>query len=93
MLAEEWQLGDVLVRLLVLLFWVFAAWIFISAFADLFKRRDMSGGGKAAWVLLIVIFPVFGSLIYIATRKQPGEFDADAERVEAMGRHLGGKTV
>jgi predicted membrane channel-forming protein YqfA (hemolysin III family) len=93
MLAEEWQLGDVLVRLLVLLFWVVAAWIFISVFADLFRRRDISGPSKAGWLVLIFLFPVIGAIVYVMTKPQPGRFDPDAEREESLSRHIPGKTV
>lgn len=82
MLAEEWELGDVLVRLLVLLFWVVAAWLFISVFADLFRRRDLSGGAKAGWLLLIFVVPVIGAIAYIMTRPQD-RFDPTDEREAA----------
>lgn len=93
MLAEEWQLGDVLIRLLVLLFWGVAAWIFISVFADLFRRRDLSGAAKAGRLLLIFVLPVIGAVIYVMTRPQPDRFDPDSERDETLSRHLPGKPV
>jgi hypothetical protein len=62
--------------MLAFLFWVMAIWIFIAVFADIFRRRDMGGGAKAAWVLLIVIVPFFGALIYLIAR--PSIADADA---------------
>ena len=43
-------------------------WIFISIFADIFRRNDLSGGWKAIWILVIFIIPFFGALIYIVTR-------------------------
>ncbi len=57
------------------LFWVMpffalgVAWIvlLIKVFADLF-RSDMSGGLKALWVLLLVLLPFLGVLIYLVGR-------------------------
>jgi hypothetical protein len=58
-------------------FWValIAALIYIPlimlwAFSliDIFTRRDLSGWGKAAWVLAIFVLPLIGTLIYIITR-------------------------
>jgi hypothetical protein len=39
-------------------------WMFIATFADIFKRQDMSGWGKAGWILLIFWVPLLGILIY-----------------------------
>jgi hypothetical protein len=35
---------------------------------DVFTRRDLSGFGKAAWLLAIVILPLLGTLIYLIFR-------------------------
>jgi hypothetical protein len=67
MLATFGQ-GDLLWSMLVFFFWFMAIWIFITVFADIFRRRDISGGAKAGWILLIFIVPFFGALIYIAMR-------------------------
>ena len=49
-------------------FWVFVIWIFIWVFADIFRRRDLSGLGKAGWILFVFILPIIGALIYVGTR-------------------------
>jgi hypothetical protein len=43
-------------------------WIFISIFADIFRRHDLSGGWKAIWIIVIVLIPFIGALVYIITR-------------------------
>jgi hypothetical protein len=68
MLATEWGLGSVLWTMLVFFFWFMAIWIFITVFADIFRRNDLGGGAKAGWILLIFILPFLGALIYVATR-------------------------
>ena len=47
-------------------FFLFIAWIWlmISIFSDVF-RRDMSGLGKAGWILFIIVLPFLGALIYL----------------------------
>lgn len=40
----------------------------VSIFADLFRDRALSGWAKAGWVLLLVVFPLLGILIYIIAR-------------------------
>jgi hypothetical protein len=54
------------------LFWtmfmifIFFAWIWllIMIFADIF-RSDISGVGKAVWVIFVIIVPVLGVLVYL----------------------------
>ncbi len=41
-------------------------WVF--ALADLFRRDDLSGLGKALWAIAIVLLPLLGMLIYFITR-------------------------
>ena len=67
-MLATWGLGDVLWSMLVFFFWFMAIWIFITVFADIFRRHDIGGGAKAGWILLIFIVPFFGALIYIAMR-------------------------
>jgi hypothetical protein len=43
-------------------------WVAISVVTDVFRSKDLSGGAKAAWVLLIVLVPLFGVLIYLVAR-------------------------
>ena len=43
-------------------------WMFIQVFADIFRRRDLSGAGKAGWILLLVVLPFLGVLIYMIMR-------------------------
>jgi membrane protease subunit (stomatin/prohibitin family) len=34
-------------------------------FADLFSRHDISGWGKGAWIVFVIILPYLGVLIYL----------------------------
>jgi hypothetical protein len=90
-LATEWSLGDVLWAMLVFFFWFMAIWIFIGVFADIFRRRDLSGWGKAGWVLLIFIVPFLGALIYLIARPRMTAQDReDMERMQEAQRRLSG---
>ncbi len=59
---------DVAWSMVVLFFWFMFIWIFITLFADIFRRNDMSGASKAIWLVLLVVLPFLGSLIYILMR-------------------------
>jgi len=59
---------DVVWAMVVFFFWFTFIWIFIALFADIFRRDDLSGWAKAGWILLLVILPFIGALIYIIAR-------------------------
>ncbi len=43
-------------------------WLLISLFADIFRSDDLSGWGKAGWVLFMIVLPFLGALIYLIVR-------------------------
>jgi hypothetical protein len=43
-------------------------WLLISLFADIFRSDDLSGVGKAGWVIFMVVLPWLGALIYLIAR-------------------------
>jgi hypothetical protein len=53
-------------------FWFFvliaAFSIWIWAFFDVFKDHTLGGGAKAGWVVLLIILPAVGVLIYLIVR-------------------------
>jgi hypothetical protein len=40
-------------------------WLAITVFADLFRRHDISGWIKAAWVIAVIVFPYIAVLAYL----------------------------
>jgi hypothetical protein len=63
--ASSYPFLNVLWDILIVFAWVLYIWVAIIAFTDIFRRRDISGWGKGAWVVLIVIIPWIGVLIYL----------------------------
>lgn len=45
--------------------WVIWVWLLFTVFSDLFRRDDVSGGGKAGWVLFMLVLPFVGVLVYL----------------------------
>jgi len=43
-------------------------WLLITVFMDLFRRHDISGWGKAFWVIGLMIFPLLAVLVYLITQ-------------------------
>ena len=67
--------GEVLWAMIMLFFVGMIFWMFISIFADIFRRDDISGWSKAGWIFLIVVLPFLGVLIYIIARPKMTEQD------------------
>jgi hypothetical protein len=68
MLATSYPLLDVFVS--TLYFVIFLFWIILvfHIMYDIFRSHDLSGVGKTGWILMILIFPLLGSLIYVLAR-------------------------
>jgi type VI protein secretion system component VasK len=83
--------GDIVWSMLIFFFWFMAIWIFITIFADIFRRRDISGWGKAGWILLIFIVPFLGALIYLIARpKMTAQDKEDMEQAQEAQRRMSG---
>jgi hypothetical protein len=42
--------------------------LWVRAVIDVFRRPDLSGGGKAAWAIGMLVVPFIGLLIYTMLR-------------------------
>jgi predicted PurR-regulated permease PerM len=67
-LAADWTFGDFLLAVLYVFAWVILFFLIINVFSDLFRRHDISGWTKALWVILVIVFPLLGVLIYLITQ-------------------------
>lgn len=54
--------------LLTLFAFVVWFWLAISVFGDLFRRHDISGWGKALWVVGVILFPYLGVFVYMISQ-------------------------
>jgi phospholipase D-like protein/putative oligomerization/nucleic acid binding protein len=63
--ASSYPFLNILWTTLIFFAWVIFIWIAITVLIDVFRRHDMSGWAKAAWVVLVVLFPWLGVLIYL----------------------------
>jgi predicted membrane channel-forming protein YqfA (hemolysin III family) len=43
-------------------------WLLMTVFGDLFRRHDVSGIGKVAWVILLIVLPYIGIFAYLLTQ-------------------------
>lgn len=53
---------------LLLVVFIPLAIIWVAAVFDLFRRHDISGWAKAAWLVLVIVLPLIGVVIYLIAR-------------------------
>jgi len=63
--AADYPFMDVLWSMIIFFFWVIWIWIVVTVLIDIFRRSDIGGWAKAAWVIFVVILPWLGVLIYL----------------------------
>ena len=56
-------------------------WLLMTVFGDLFRRHDVSGLGKVAWVILLIVLPYIGLFAYLLTQ---GRGMAERSREQAQ---------
>jgi hypothetical protein len=57
--------SNFLIDVLAIFVFVVWFWLLITVFADLFRRHDISGWGKAFWVIGLILFPYLGVFVYM----------------------------
>jgi hypothetical protein len=66
----DFGLGEALLTVLSIFFFVIWIWILITILSDLFRDHEVSGWGKAIWVFFLVFVPFVTALIYLIVRGQ-----------------------
>ena len=63
--ATSYPFLDLLWDIMIFFAWVIYIWIAIMVLIDVFRRSDISGLAKAAWVIVVILIPFLGVLIYL----------------------------
>ena len=74
-LAADYPFMDILWSMIIFFSWVIWIWIMIVILTDVFRRRDIGGWAKAAWIVFLIVLPFVGALIYLIA-----QHDGMAER-------------
>lgn len=82
-ITAAYELGDALVTVLAIFFFVIWIWIVITILMDLFRDHEESGWAKAAWVFFLIFIPFLTALVYLIVRGPGMRQRAIAEQVEA----------
>ena len=69
-LIADFGLGEALLTVVSVFFFVIWLWILITILTDLFRDHEVSGVAKAVWVFFLVFVPFVTALVYLIVRGQ-----------------------
>ena len=85
--VAEFTFGQALLTVLEIFLFVLYFWVLITIFGDLFRDHQLSGWGKAGWIIVLFFVPFLGMLIYLIARGEGMRERAVKEQAD-MQKHL-----
>ncbi len=64
----NFPLLNIFLEMMFFFLWILWFFLLFRIITDLFRSHDIGGWGKAAWMVLVIILPLFGVLIYLIAR-------------------------
>ena len=64
----EFTLGAALLTVLEIFLFMAWIWVLMTVIGDLFGDPEVSGWGKAAWTLFLILVPFLGVFVYLIAR-------------------------
>ena len=87
LLAADYPFLDVFWTMLVFFLWVAWFWLLFAVWTDLFRRTDVSGWGKALWLVFTILLPFLGVFVYLIV-EHDGMTQRNIERASAQRAQL-----
>jgi uncharacterized membrane protein len=69
--------------MLVFFCWILWFWLLFEVFGDLFRRHDISGWTKTAWIVFVIVLPFLGVFIYLIAQND-GIRERNIQRANAQ---------
>jgi putative oligomerization/nucleic acid binding protein/phospholipase D-like protein len=82
-LAADYPFLDVFWTMLIFFLWILWFWLLFTVFLDVFRRHDISGWGKAAWLVFVILLPFLGVFVYLITQNT-GMTERNLQRARAQ---------
>jgi hypothetical protein len=83
LLATDYPFLNILWTMIIFFAWVIFIWVAITVLIDVFRRHDVGGWTKAAWVILVIVLPFLGVLLYLLVNHD-GMAKRNAKQAEAQ---------
>jgi hypothetical protein len=68
--AADYPFLDVFWTMIIFFCWVIWIWMMIIILTDIFRRHDISGWVKAAWIVFLIVLPFLGVLVYLIAQSK-----------------------
>jgi energy-coupling factor transporter transmembrane protein EcfT len=94
--ATSYPFLNVLWDIMIFFAWVIYIWIAIVVLIDVFRRNDIGGWAKAGWVILVIVIPFLGVLLYLIvnhagmTERRVKESEASQAQLDEYVRKTAG---
>ena len=82
-IAADYPFLDILWSMIIFFVWVVWIWMMVIILTDVFRRRDLSGWGKAGWAVFLIVLPFLGAFVYLIAE---GKNMADRRAEEVRGQ-------
>jgi len=83
MLATSYPFLNLVWTMLVFFAWVLWFVLLFRVFGDIFRRQDISGWGKAGWLIFTILLPFLGVFVYLISQND-GMTKRTMERASAQ---------
>jgi hypothetical protein len=85
--AADYPFLDLMWTLLVFFLWILWFWLLFGVWSDIFRRDDISGWGKAGWLIFTIVLPFLGVFVYVITQND-GMTQRNIERARSQQRRF-----
>jgi magnesium-transporting ATPase (P-type) len=88
-----YPLLDIFFSILIFVGWVLWLMLVCWIIWDIFRSPDLSGWGKAGWLVFVLVLPILGVIVYLVARggqMQDRQVGRVYSATEAVGRHVPG---
>ena len=86
--AADYPFLNIFWTMILFFAWVIWIWMMIGILTDVFRRRDLSGWGKAGWTVFLIVLPFIGALSYLIANSE-GMTDRRVKEVQARQAEFG----
>lgn len=84
LIAADYPFLDIFWTMILFFAWVAWIWIAVTVLVDIFRRADIGGWHKAAWVVFVIVVPFLGVLVYLIVQhdgmRERSEKQAQAQK-------------
>lgn len=65
MLAADYPFLDLMWTMIIFFLWIAWFWLLFAIWSDIFRRHDIGGFAKAAWLVFTLLLPFLGVFVYL----------------------------